>query len=132
MRTFSLVLLAALSLGGFVACEQQCEFRERCDGNTREVCGAAEEVPRIERYPCEAPSPACVAIDDDTALCVTDPPTTCDKDTFMPVCEGDLLRVCRGAEYLESPSYPTHYVVATDCVADNESCSIADGVAACR
>src|SRR5262245_8820449 len=86
MRTFSIVLLAALSLEG---CEQQCEFRERCDGNTREVCGAAEEVARIERYPCEAPSPVCVAIDDDAAQCVTDPPTTCDKETFMPACGGD-------------------------------------------
>lgn len=118
--------LKALSLFVLVCgCKTECDFRERCDGNIREVCGAVDEVPRVERYACEAPSPVCIAIDDQTALCVTDPPTECDKATFTASCDGDLLRVCRGAEYLESPSYPTHYVVATDCAAEGKSCSTA-------
>lgn len=132
MRHLLLLLLTPTSLLT-AGCGNECSFHERCAGAVREICGEADQVVgrEVERVPCEAPSGVCVEVEDAT-LCVEEPAKTCERKTYAPACEGDLLRTCEGVDFTEPVDFPTHYVVATDCAAEGKKCSVASGRAQCE
>ena len=68
--------IAALSLA---ACNE-CSFGERCDGNTRQVCGeGADQLAgrTVREFPCDSPNDTCTKIDLQTARCVVSGTSDC-------------------------------------------------------
>ncbi len=125
-RLLLVVPVSALLLAP--GCNNECDFHERCDGSVRQICGDGPDQVvnrKVREEPCEAPSEACVEIDDRTR-CVEPPPTECDPESFEGECEDDVLRTCDGFE----PGTP-HYVTAVDCGLDEKSCAVVDGTAQC-
>lgn len=101
------------------ACNNECDFFERCNGNIREVCGdGADQVVnrKIRSEPCEGANSVCAAFDDDHARCVHAPATACD-DTLVPSCSGDLLLMCPVSSYANENPDETRFVIAVDCTA---------------
>jgi hypothetical protein len=99
------------------ACNNECDFFERCNGNVREICGdGADQVVnrKIRAEPCADANPICAQFDDDHARCVHDPATTCD-DGFTPQCDGDLLLRCPVSAYANGNPAETRFLVAQDC-----------------
>ena len=106
------------------ACNE-CSFWERCDGDTLLVCGSGvdQQVGRkIERYDCATPNATCREVDEH-AFCVADGGLACDPATFVPSCEGDLLRSCPA---------DVGYELVTDCLDTyGGTCADAGSGAAC-
>lgn len=98
------------------ACNNECSFFERCNGDVLEICGGADQMVnrKIEPYPCEEPNSICRSFDDDNARCVHESATICD-DGFTPRCDGDLLLSCPRSRYTSDAPQETRYAIATDC-----------------
>jgi hypothetical protein len=130
----AVLLLSASSL--FVAgCNNDCDFFERCKGNVREVCGEGPDQMfnrKIHRFPCadEAPSTACVEIDEDNARCVLPEKTKCD-DSFERSCDGEVLLTCSDEIVYTGEKSPPRYVVGTTCADDDRVCVDYGGDASC-
>ena len=99
-------------------CDNECDFFERCDGDTLEVCGeGADQVTnrKLQRIPCEAPNATCRAFTDDDARCVFEDAIPCD-DTAEDRCDGDLLLTCPPSLFTSTSGVTeSRYFVATDC-----------------
>lgn len=118
-------LAATLALG----CNNECDFFERCDGTTLQICGDGPDQVvnrKIHESPCVAPAGVCVQADEDSAYCAHDPETMCD-DAFDESCDGTVRVHCR-EKPLEAEGTP-RYVVAIDCASSGKGC-IDDGTAA--
>lgn len=99
-----ILVLAMVALLG--ACNDPCEFRERCSGNAVESCVGLNDGPHISVRGCPEPNTACVEPSENRALCVSAPAAVCDG-TFESRCEGTLRVFCNTAGFIE----------AADCVA---------------
>lgn len=110
------MLIATSAAFGGLACRNQCDFFERCNGHVREVCGGVDQMigRKIESYPCTGANPVCVSLDEYHARCVFEPATRCD-DGYDPRCEGDLLLACMESIYINPGPADRRFVVATDC-----------------
>lgn len=129
----SLSIVAAL-LFGLAGCNNECDFFERCNGNTREVCGDGPDQAfgrKVRSFPCEAPNDVCVAMDDHLAVCVLPPKTSCDE-SFTSACEGTMRTFCPPNPYTEAQSYPTRFVTGEECAGDGGTCSVVSGSAVCE
>lgn len=104
------------------ACNNECSFFERCNGDVLEICGGADQVVnrKIHEYPCEEPNTICRSFDEDNARCVHASATVCD-DGFAPRCDGDLLLECPASIYAEDDIQETRYAIATDCTELDDS-----------
>ncbi len=99
-------VLVAAAYGG---CRNECDFVERCQGDTRQVCGGIDQLigRKVSEEPCLAPNEACV-LEGLRALCVRAPLTRCEPG-FVDRCEGSVWVRCSRA--------PSGYLLAEDCAA---------------
>jgi hypothetical protein len=91
-------IAGVIGLMGADACGNECNFYQRCDGNTLELCGGGVDQligREVQRVPCEAPNPACVELEGGEALCATSA-TPCDVETYVGRCENDVAFACNG------------------------------------
>lgn len=118
-------MLAVVSLLALSACNE-CDFRERCNGDTHETCGGIDQIigRDIIAEPCLAPNGTCVQVGNEAA-CVVAPLTPCGAER----CEGSVSYSCvLGHEQ------------ALDCAALRQSdgspgrliCAVQNGSAYCR
>ncbi len=119
------LILTALTV--LAACDNECSFHERCDGDFLQICGAGPDQMfhrRIEETACAEQylDGICVEIDEQSAACASAPATACDPAAFEPSCDGDLLISCQGVWYTEPVDYPAGYEAWTDCAAQGMSC----------
>lgn len=105
------LVLCLLGLGFLFAaasaCNNDCDFYSRCNGNTLEVCGEGPDQQfnrRVSSTPCEGPNATCVE-HDGRASCVHAPATSCDA-SFTPACDQSIALTC-------DRDFP--FVVAHDC-----------------
>ena len=100
------------------SCRNQCDFSERCDGQTREICGGVDQIVnrRVERVPCNAPNDACVEISSSVTACVRGPVMPCDE-TFRSRCEGSLRLYCSASPFFAPVAFPARFIAAEDCSA---------------
>lgn len=134
MRDASLVLVLGALSGSLAGCNNECDFFQRCNGNTREVCGDGVDQAfnrKIRSFPCEAPNELCVEMDESHAVCVLPPKTSCDE-TFVESCEGSVRTLCPNSPYADSPGYPTRFVTGEECAADGGTCVEDKGMASCQ
>ena len=113
-----------------IACNNDCSFTERCDGDVLQVCGSGVDQMfgrEVHETPCADLNPVCVEIDASNAMCAADPATPCDIDTFDATCDGDVLTACSGVQYTESLEYDTAYVVMSDCASAGYACDETTG-----
>jgi len=101
-----------------VACNNECSFFERCNGDVLEVCGDGPDQVvnrKVRSSPCEAPNTICRPSTDDDARCVHASATACDDDTAAR-CDGPLLLACPRSQFLASSDVDeARFLVATDC-----------------
>lgn len=112
------VALAVAYAVGTSSCKNECDFTERCDGQTREICGGVDQIVnrRVERVACGAPNDACVAISSNVTACVRGPVTPCD-DSFASRCEGSLRVYCSVSPFFTPVDFPARFIAAEDCSA---------------
>ena len=93
--TFTLLGIVWVMANFLPACGNDCDFFERCNGNTKEVCGGVDQIVnrKIQSFPCEAPNALCVELNEHQAECVHDPETVCDASTNS-VCDGNAMVFC--------------------------------------
>lgn len=120
MNKLLLALCAPLVLLSAVACDNECSFFERCNGDVLEICGdGADQVVgrRVNSYPCEGANATCVENTDDSASCVAAPATECD-DAFVPTCSEEFagfLQRCQPSLYANDNPKEKRYVQLIDC-----------------
>jgi hypothetical protein len=113
-----------------LACNNDCSYYERCDGDTLLVCGEAadQQVNRqVNEVPCEAPNAVCVEVGENNATCAQAAEPCVEGQA--PTCEGDLLLTCepfRSAIGLLGDGSDQSFVQAVDCAALEKVCG-ADG-----
>jgi hypothetical protein len=109
----------------FVGGCNECDFLERCEGNTRQQCGGIDQQfgRKIDSTVCARPNPVCAEIGDATAVCAWDPVTKCGRD-FVAYCQNGAVLSCS--------EWPEGVVVAEDCTRAGQKCGVGRyGQAAC-
>lgn len=131
MRPQTAIALIASLLTIFISIlgcgSNECSFMERCNGNTREVCGAGPDqlVGReISEQACEGDNPICVEFSNDVTACVSNIP--CTADTYEDSCDGDTRYICRAkSKYYSKASYTEEelkgWVEVINCTSQNTS-----------
>lgn len=119
-----------------LACGNDCDYYERCDGDTLLVCGesADQQVNRkVNEVPCEAPNDVCVEVGDMNATCAAD--TGACEAGAVPTCEGDALVSCepfQSAIGLLGDGTEQSFWQATDCGEAGMTCAMGDeGIVEC-
>ncbi len=120
--SLSLAFLAFLACG-IAACNNECDYFEKCDGTHRLICGDGPDqvVNRKEHsIACVAPNEACVEIDKNHTACVLPSRTVCAESSVR--CEDQVLIQCTPPlNYTNAPE-PPQFEQATDCAATGGVC----------
>lgn len=105
------------------ACNNDCDFFERCVGNTLQICGDGPDQTfnrKIHSKLCEAPNSICVERDEDHSECILPSRTAC-ADSFQRRCEGDVLIACSPElGYSDASNEPPRYEIAVPCEDDGD------------
>lgn len=96
MRT--LWILATLSAFTATGCFNECGFHYRCNGDVLERCGDGPDHivgRRIRQFPCQAPNPVCVELDENEfeAVCATSAERSCEPGS-PDTCEAGVISRC--------------------------------------
>lgn len=112
-----------------LACGNECDYFETCDGNTLLVCGESVDQQfnrKVHEVPCEAPNDTCVAMTDSEATCAADATPCTEGDAAT--CDEDVLLTCTNAllTYNVSDGSVADDVwlwEGTDCTAEGKVCA---------
>lgn len=135
MRHHVVTVIALLGALLLPACDNECDFFERCAGDVLQVCGDGPDQSfgrRVRELPCEAPNTACVERDDKNAACVLPEKATC-EDATEARCDGDVLVSCqRPVGYSDESAEPARYLVGVDCAAEGATCTTTRDAVICE